>query len=1251
MRGRGRSAELSGLKATLETWKSCEAFGELSFDLMNEEEFDSYFNEDTKLRFHNLGNFTGGDITSDYLRVTLPSSPYVKNVTRQDFDYGFLGYTDGSKCVFMAYEALDYELTEYGSNAKFTVAVMMKINYDPELNRVTYVYVYYDEPFLEYFFGKLDTEATSDMICGTLETSCRSTWDNNGLADKDDCLARLGEMNLFTSGTKHEQYFDGYDRGCRMVHSVLAASSSDYCQALSFSAEEGYPMCQESEDLPCCATISTGEAIFDEVEFVWFTQFKQENLININNGYKEVSDWPVDVEGFIDTWSSCSSFYDLYFELSNEDQYGNYFNDHTKFRFHNLGNFTGGDTLSDYLKLTTESSPYVASITRTQFDTGFLGYTDGSKCVFMAYEALDYELTEYGSNAKFTVAVMMKINYDPELNRVTYVYVYYDEPFLEYFFGKLDTEATSDMICDTLETSCRSTWDSNGLADKDDCLARLGEMNLFTSGTKHEQYFDGYDRGCRMVHSVLAASSSDYCQALSFSAEEGYPMCQESADLPCCATISTGEAIFDEVEFYWFTQFKADYKIDISNGYNEASGTEGPEAAKDSSSSRKMLSEVSNTLDTWSTCSAFNDVDFSLSNEAEYDTYFNEDTNFRFHNLGNFTGGDTLSDYLKLTTTSGPYVASLTRTQFDYGFLGYTEGSKCVFMAYEALDYELTEYGSNAKFTVAVMMKINYDPELNKVTYVYVYYDEPFLEYFFSKINTQSTSDMICDTLETSCRSTWDSNGLADKDDCLARLGEMNLFTSGTKHEQYFDGYDRGCRMVHSVLAASNSDYCQALSFSAEEGTGEAIFDEVEFYWFTQFKVDYKIDIYNGYEENSEWPESIATTLQTWSTCQAFDDLEFDLSNEAKFSTYFNDDTKFRFHNLGNFTGGNTLSDYLKLTTESSPYVASITRTQFDTGFLGYTDGSKCVFMAYEALDYELTEYGSNAKFTVAVMMKINYDPELNRVTYVYVYYDEPFLEYFFGKLDTEATSDMICDTLETSCRSTWDSNGLADKDDCLARLGEMNLFTSGTKHEQYFDGYDRGCRMVHSVLAASSSDYCQALSFSAEEGYPMCQESADLPCCATISTGEAIFDEVEFYWFTQFKADYKIDISNGYNEASDSGTARRKLSDDSTIDTWSSCSGFNDMNFSLSSEAEYATYFNEDTILRLHNLGLFTGDTVVSDYLKLTVDSSPYVDSLTRLDFDTGFLGYTDGSKCVFMAYEVLEYKLTDLGGKAKFN
>ncbi|KAK3266328.1 hypothetical protein CYMTET_25042 [Cymbomonas tetramitiformis] len=275
----------------------------------------------------------------------------------------------------------------------------------------------------------------------------------------------------------------------------------------------------------------------------------------------------------------------------------------------------------------------------------------------------------------------------------------------------------------------------------------------------------------------------------------------------------------------------------------------------------------------------------------------------------------------------------------------------------------------------------------------------------------------------------------------------------------------------------------------------------------------------------------VAESMESWYSCDAFNDLDFDLSNENKYRRYFNEDTKFRFHNLGNFTGGDALSDYLKLTTESSPYVASLTRTQFDYGFLGYTEGSKCVFMAYEALDYELTEYGDNEKFTVAAMMKINYDPELNKVTYVYVYYDEQFLEYFFGKLDTEATSDMICDTLETSCRSTWDSNGLADKDDCLARLGEMNLFTSGTKHEQYFDGYDRGCRMVHSVAAASNSDYCQALSFSAEEGYPMCQESADLPCCATISTGEAIFDEVEFAWFTQFKADYKIDIDDGYNE------------------------------------------------------------------------------------------------------------------------
>eukprot|EP00854_Cymbomonas_tetramitiformis_P025293 gene25293-30876_t len=174
------------LADSLQTWKTCENFGDLQFNLTNEVEYDTYFSDEATLRLHNIGNFTGGKIVSEYLKVTAASSPYVSKVTIAASDVGFLGYTDGSKCVFMVYEVVEYELTEYAEYANFTVAVMMKVNYDPELNKVTYVYVYYDEPFLEYFFGKLDTEATSDMICGTLETSCRSTWDSNGLADKDD---------------------------------------------------------------------------------------------------------------------------------------------------------------------------------------------------------------------------------------------------------------------------------------------------------------------------------------------------------------------------------------------------------------------------------------------------------------------------------------------------------------------------------------------------------------------------------------------------------------------------------------------------------------------------------------------------------------------------------------------------------------------------------------------------------------------------------------------------------------------------------------------------------------------------------------------------------------------------------------------------------------------------------------------------------------------------------------------------------
>lgn len=99
--------------------------------------------------------------------------------------------------------------------------------------------------YLDYYFNTItNTDKTRNKICEVSE-SCEGV--NVGLTRKE-CVGKLKELPVVTNG----RYFDGNDRGCRLLHAAFAETDKEHCPHISFEPLEdskGKLKCQTSSNI------------------------------------------------------------------------------------------------------------------------------------------------------------------------------------------------------------------------------------------------------------------------------------------------------------------------------------------------------------------------------------------------------------------------------------------------------------------------------------------------------------------------------------------------------------------------------------------------------------------------------------------------------------------------------------------------------------------------------------------------------------------------------------------------------------------------------------------------------------------------------------------------------------------------------------------------------------------------------------------------------------------------------------------
>jgi len=270
-------------------------------------------------------------------------------------------------------------------------------------------------------------------------------------------------------------------------------------------------------------------------------------------------------------------------------------------------------------------------------------------------------------------------------------------------------------------------------------------------------------------------------------------------------------------------------------------------------------------------------------------------------------------------------------------------------------------------------------------------------------------------------------------------------------------------------------------------------------------------------------PPTSAPAVDTAMACMQFLSMEFGILNYDQYETYFKNDSYIILAEAGQYTGIEAMTEYVKFVTENSPFISTLTNLVTENHFMGYNETSEdCIFDNLYVSEWNTSALTNNQVWNVTAILKLFYSPAEHKVTRMYVYYDQAFLEFFFGEIDTPTTAELVCQTLENNCSAAWSLNNFSDESDCMFQHSELPLFSTDSSH---FDGLDKSCRVLHSVLASNNDHHCPHISFvpmEDDEGKIKCQSSSE-------RNPTELFDAVELEYFNQFKLNNGIDPLLGY--------------------------------------------------------------------------------------------------------------------------
>lgn len=245
---------------------------------------------------------------------------------------------------------------------------------------------------------------------------------------------------------------------------------------------------------------------------------------------------------------------------------------------------------------------------------------------------------------------------------------------------------------------------------------------------------------------------------------------------------------------------------------------------------------------------------FSAQDFDRYSAFFHADSTITLSQAGSYTGPDAIEEYVRFATPTSPYVAAQGEEGAFAVGLKDIDQNICIFYVHQMVDYHMDGdlVGEDPpSIKVPVLFHLYFDAAENYIPVWNVYYKTPYLEYIFGLLNAPGVSDFLCGTMKNSCGFDVDVDG-----GCRDRLAELPVLTGNG----YFDGADFGCRALHGVFAASNTDHCAHISFEpmadpqgnvkCQESLGRQpsdFFDEGDLDEFDKFCAENGVDPALGY--------------------------------------------------------------------------------------------------------------------------------------------------------------------------------------------------------------------------------------------------------------------------------------------------------------------------------------------------------------------------------------------------------------------
>lgn len=209
------------------------------------------------------------------------------------------------------------------------------------------------------------------------------------------------------------------------------------------------------------------------------------------------------------------------------------FGENSTFTLPQAGEYKGPDAIAEYVRFASEFSPlFDEAITLN--DRVELLSSDSGICTFRRFStvrAVASDVLYPGGVLHFTA--MYRINFDYEANQIPSMTLYFTPQAIAHIFETWAGSANSsshELVCSTMEESCPSTWFSNSLSSKQDCLDALETLPVLQDGT----HFDGNSQSCRVLHAVFARTNDMHCPHISFvpaADSAGAIKCQESAGM------------------------------------------------------------------------------------------------------------------------------------------------------------------------------------------------------------------------------------------------------------------------------------------------------------------------------------------------------------------------------------------------------------------------------------------------------------------------------------------------------------------------------------------------------------------------------------------------------------------------------------------------------------------------------------------------------------------------------------------------